>query len=160
MKDYEWKYGDKRFPKTNLEPTLLFTGNYAEYIIPEESSANINIRFSADYTCEDLEQILLEKAKPLGIELSFRRSGEAFYCDDEHLKNLLSQAINQVTGLRPRFSGAGGTSDARHMIKYCNVIEFGVQDATIHQANERVKTKDLQMLEDIYFEFLKRYFQG
>ena len=61
MKDYEWKYEDKRFPETNLEPTLLFTGNYAENIIPGESSANINIRFSSDYDSEQLQQILSEK---------------------------------------------------------------------------------------------------
>lgn len=158
MKDYVWKYEDKRFPKTNLEPTLLFTGNYAENIIPEETSSNINIRFGADYTSDDLKRILLEYAEPLGIDLTFRVSGEAFYCDDNKLKGLISKAINNVTGLIPEFSAGGGTSDCRYMIKYCNVIEFGIQDETIHQANEKVKVDDLKKLEDIYLEFLNLYF--
>lgn len=160
MKDYKWKYEDKRFPKTNLEPTLLFTGNYAENVIPEESSANINIRFGADYNSEQLKQILSEKADPFGIKLSFRVSSEAYICDDENLKVLLSQAIRDVTGLTPRFSAEGGTSDGRYMIEHCNVIEFGIQDETIHQSNERVKVEDLKKLKDIYFEFLKLYFDA
>ena len=160
MKDYEWKYEDKRFPKTNLEPTLLFTGNYAENIIPGESSANINIRFSSDYDSEQLQQILSEKAVPLGIDLSFRVNGEAYCCDDERLKDLMSAAIRNITGLIPRFSTEGGTSDGRYMVKYCNVIEFGIQDETMHQSNEKVKIADLKKLEDIYFEFLRLYFNA
>ncbi len=160
MKDYRWKYKDRRFPKTNLEPTLLFTGNYAENVIPGESSANINIRFGADYNSEQLKQIFSEKAEEFGVKLTFRVSGEAYCCDDERLKNLLSAAIKNVSGLTPKFSAGGGTSDGRYMIKHCNVIEFGIQDETIHQCNERVKTADLKKLEEIYFEFLKLYFHA
>jgi len=160
MKDYEWKHEDKRFPKTNLEPTLLFTGNYAENVIPKESSVNINIRFGADYNSDQLKQILSEKAAQFGIDLSFRVSGEAYCCDNERLKNLLSSAIKNITGLVPRFSTEGGTSDGRYMIKYCNVIEFGIQDKTIHQSNEKIKIDDLRKLEDIYFEFLNLYFHA
>ncbi len=160
MKGHEWKYEDKRFPKTNLEPTLLFTGNYAENVIPGESSANLNIRFGADYNSDQLKQILEEKAAPLGIDLSFRVSGEAYCCDDENLKSLMSSAVKKATGLIPQFSAEGGTSDGRHMIKHCNVIEFGIQDETIHQNNERVKISDLRKLEDIYLEFLKLYFNA
>ena len=160
MKDYEWQYKDRRFPKTNLEPTLLFTGNYAENVIPGESSANINIRFGADYNSEQLKYILSEKAKNFGIALSFRVSGEAYCCDDKRLKQLMSSAIKNVTGLVPEFSAEGGTSDGRYMIKHCNVIEFGIQDETIHQCNEKVKIDDLKKLEDVYFEFLKLYFHA
>ena len=158
MKDYQWKHEDKRFPQTNLEPTLLFTKNHAENVVPEETSANLNIRFGADYSSDDLKKILSEKAEPLNINLDFRVSGEAYCCDDPRLKNLISTAIKKVTGLTAEFSAAGGTSDGRYMIKHCNVIEFGLPDATIHQKNERVKIEDLRNLEEIYFEFLKLYF--
>lgn len=160
MKDYEWKHEDKRFPKTNLEPTLLFTGNYAVNIIPGESSANLNIRFGSDYNSDQLKQILSEKAALFEIDLSFRISGEAYCSDDERLKNLMSSSIKNVTGLTPRFSAEGGTSDGRYMIKHCNVIEFGIQDETMHQSNEKVRVGDLKKLEDIYFEFLKLYFNA
>lgn len=160
MKDYEWKYEDKRFPKTNLEPTLLFTGNYAQNVIPEESSANLNIRFSADYNADQIKQILSEKAAEFEVTLSFIVNGEPYYCDNERLKSLMASAIKNVTGLTPRFSADAGTSDGRYMIKYCNVIEFGTQINMMHRSNEKVRVSDLKKLEDIYFEFLKLYFNA
>lgn len=158
MLEYEWKHKDKRFPKTNLEPTMLFTNNYAENVAPDESSANINIRYSSDYDSENLKKICEQEAKEYNVSLSFTVSGDAYCCDDEKLKSLISSAINEVTGENPEFSCAGGTSDGRYMIKYCNIIEFGLQDANIHQKNERAKVDDLLCLSKIYNVFLNRYF--
>ncbi len=159
LKKYNWKYSDKRYPKTNLEPTLLYTGNYAENVVPGESSANINIRFGGDYTSETIKNVFEKISEPYNVKLDFRISGEAYCCDDINLQKQLTQAIQKETGLVPEFSAGGGTSDGRYMIRYCNVIEFGLQDATIHQCNERAKIKDLKTLENIYFRFLKNYFQ-
>jgi len=159
IKQYPWKHNDKRFPKTNLEPTLLFSDNYAENVVPEKSSANLNIRFGGDYSANQLKMILQNEARIYDIDLNFKVSGEAYYCDDQNLHNLLAQSIKNITGLTPEFSAAGGISDARHMIKYCNVIEFGLIDETIHQANEKVKIEDLYILEEIYLEFLRNYFR-
>lgn len=160
MKDYEWKHEDNRFPKTNLEPTLLFTGNYAQNVIPGESSANLNIRFGADYDADQIKQILAEKAAKFEVTLSFVVNGEPYYCDNEKLKSLMSSAIKNATGLIPRFSAEAGTSDGRFMIEYCNVIEFGVQVEMMHRNNEKVKINDLKKLENVYFEFLKLYFNA
>lgn len=164
MLKYEWKYEDKRFPKTNIEPTMLFTNNYAVNVAPDESSANLNIRYGADYTHEELQQILLNEAEKFGVSLEFSASGDAYCCDNEKLKELLSESIKKVTKkittdkIVPEFSCAGGTSDGRHMIQYCNIIEFGLQDACIHQKNEKVKVSDLVLLSEIYRDFLERYF--
>ena len=54
--EYEWKHKDKSFQKTN-EPTILFTNNYSENVSPDESSANIIIRYSSDYDSENLENM-------------------------------------------------------------------------------------------------------
>ena len=158
MLEYEWKHKDKSFPKTNFEPTMLFTNNYAENVAPEESSANINIRYSSDYNSEDLKKICEQEAKEYNVSLDFNVSGDAYCCDNEKLKSLISSAINEVTGENPEFSCAGGTSDGRYMIKYCNIIEFGLLDANMHQKNERAKIDDLLCLSKIYHAFIKRYF--
>ena len=160
MKDYEWKHEDKRFPKTNLEPTLLFTGNYAQNVVPGESSTNLNIRFSPDYHSDQIKQIFAEKAAQFEVTLNFIVNGEAYYCEDNRLKSLISSAIKNIIGLTPRFSAEGGTSDGRYMIKHCNVIEFGILDETMHQSNEKVRIDDLKKLKDIYFEFLNLYFNA
>jgi len=157
MKEYQWKQNSSKFPTTNLEPTLLYTKNYAVNVVPDVSSANINIRFSDDYTSSELEQILQQQNED-NLDLKFNRSGEAYYCENENLKNTLAQAIFETTGLHPEFSGAGGTSDGRFMKNYCNVIEFGVPDATMHQKDEYTNIDDLVNLEKTYIAFLKKYF--
>ena len=158
MLKYEWKHEDKRFPKTNIEPTMLFTNNYATNVVPDKSSANLNIRYSSDYHASDLEKICKSEAHEYGISLEFDISGDAYCCDDPNLKSLLSSSIKEVTGLTPEFSCAGGTSDGRYMIKYCNIIEFGLPDANIHQKNERAKVDDILTLSKIYLNFLLKYF--
>lgn len=158
MMNYKWKYDDKRFPRTNLEPTLLFTNNYATNVAPDSSSANLNIRYGADYNSEDLKKILLDEAKDYDISLDFVVSGDSYFCDNERLKGILSLAIKDITGIGTEFSCGGGISDGRYMIKYCNIIEFGLQDSTMHQKNEKVKINDLLVLEKIYLSFIEKYF--
>ncbi|MDR1235760.1 MAG: succinyl-diaminopimelate desuccinylase [Holosporaceae bacterium] len=160
ISDYPWKHENKKFPKTNLEVTMLFSDNCATNIVPELSSANLNIRFGDDYTSETLKTIIEQEAKEFNeLTFDFYPSGEAYYCDNERLKNILAASVKEVVNIDPSFSAAGGTSDGRFMIHHCNVIEFGVQDATIHQKDEKVKVSDLQNLKKIYLSFLKKYFK-
>jgi succinyl-diaminopimelate desuccinylase len=156
--NYEWKYEDARFPKTNAEPTLLFTNNYATNVVPDLSSVNINVRFGADYTPEELKDIFRAIAAEFNMELEFEFNGNAYYCHDQRLSSLLASSIEEVAGISPRFSAAGGTSDGRYMAPHCNIIEFGLQDATIHQKNEKIKMEDLLNLEKIYETFMDKYF--
>ena len=157
MADYNWRYENKKFPKTKIEPTLLYTNNYAVNVVPDESSANINIRYGADYTATELQEIFKREAAEFNLDLEFKVSGDACYCESD-LQNILADSIREVMGVQPKFSAEGGISDGRYMIEHCNIIEFGLQDATIHQKNEHVKISDLYALEKIYAAFLKRYF--
>ena len=160
ISDYQWKHENKRFPKTNLEVTMLTTNNYAPNIVPDLSSANLNIRFGDDYTAEKLKILIQQEAKGFdNLSFDFLPSGEAYYCDNKFLKSTISSAISAIVGVTPVFSTAGGTSDGRFMVRYCEVVEFGLPDSTIHQKNERAKIADLKNLERIYFLFLKKYFE-
>jgi succinyl-diaminopimelate desuccinylase len=57
-------------------------------------------------------------------------------------------------------STTGGTSDARFIKNYCPVLEFGLVGQTMHQINERVETRDLETLAQIYQAVLTDYFAG
>jgi acetylornithine deacetylase/succinyl-diaminopimelate desuccinylase-like protein len=60
------------------------------------------------------------------------------------------------TGHYPVMSAAGGTSDGRFFANAnTQVVELGVPNASIHQANEHVHLSDLATLEDIYTDILK-----
>jgi succinyl-diaminopimelate desuccinylase len=159
LMNHDWIYTDKRFPKTNIEPTMLFTNNYAENIAPDTTSARLNIRYGADYQSVELKKFFLDEALGQDIEVEFSVSGDSYYCDGGELKNILSDAIFDVAAINPEFSAGGGISDGRYMIEHCNIIEFGLQDAFIHQKNEKVKISDLKILEKMYLSFIRRYFQ-
>ena len=53
----------------------------------------------------------------------------------------------------------GGTSDARFFKDYCEVVELGMINKTLHQINENVKISDLHKLTNIYFKILEKYFE-
>ena len=62
------------------------------------------------------------------------------------------------TGRRPVLSTTGGTSDARFICKYAQVLEFGLVGQTMHAVDERTPVADLHRLEAIYRRALHAYF--
>ena len=76
------------------------------------------------------------------------------------LVEVVSQAIRGHTGRLPELSTTGGTSDARFIKHYCPVLEFGLVGQTMHQIDERVETRDLEVLAQIYHAVLDDYFAG
>ncbi|MDR3526840.1 MAG: M20/M25/M40 family metallo-hydrolase, partial [Rhizomicrobium sp.] len=67
-------------------------------------------------------------------------------------------AVAQVTGAKPEHSTTGGTSDGRFIKELCPVVELGLMNATMHQANECVPVADIEKLTDIYTAILGAYF--
>jgi succinyl-diaminopimelate desuccinylase len=70
----------------------------------------------------------------------------------------VANAIAEVTGRKPVLSTTGGTSDARFIKNYCQVVEFGLVGQTMHAVDEHVPTADLVALTGIYKNILDRYF--
>ena len=61
---------------------------------------------------------------------------------------MVTKAIEEVTGRKPHLSTSGGTSDARFITAHCPVVEFGLVGQTMHQVDERVPIADLRALTD------------
>jgi succinyl-diaminopimelate desuccinylase len=77
-------------------------------------------------------------------------SGEAFITLPGAFSELVAAAVEVETGIRPEASTTGGTSDARFLRALCPVIEFGLNNATMHKRDEAVATADLDVLARIY----------
>lgn len=154
--------GTEFFPPSNLEVTTVDVGNPSVNVIPEQAVAKFNIRFNDQHHSDDLKQwihaICEEECEEGGFELNFRVSGEAFVTPPGALSDLVAGAIKHITGIDAVLSTTGGTSDARIIKDYCPVIEFGTTGRTPHQVNEFVMVEDLEKLERIYHEILRRYF--
>jgi succinyl-diaminopimelate desuccinylase len=68
----------------------------------------------------------------------------------------VTQAVREVTGLTPKLSTGGGTSDGRFIATLgAQVVECGVINATIHKVNEHVSLADIDRLQRIYLRTLE-----
>jgi succinyl-diaminopimelate desuccinylase len=158
-------YGSAHFAPSNFEVTNIDVGNKATNVIPAGAVAHFNIRYNDKHSPETLKAHLREQVqlalKPTGLAftLDFDPPSHQFLTQLGPLDALLSQAVNEVTGLIPTLSTEGGTSDARFIKDYCPVVEFGLLAETIHKVDEHVAVADLHQLTAVYRRFIELYFE-
>ena len=152
--------GNAFFPPTNLEITSIDTENKITNLIPEKVTAKFNIRFNNSYNSKTLIKTLKKRLDNLKThyELSTKISGESFLNQSDILNTHLEKSIFEITKENVEFSTSGGTSDARFISKICPVVEFGSVGETMHQIDEKVKIKDLDLLSKIYIDLLDRVY--
>ncbi len=159
--------GNEFFLPTDIQIPTFDVGNPAHNVIPEYASATINIRFNDLHTPESLIQWLNEKIESIftNIEnatckVKHEISARSFLNKPGNLSKIVSKSISQATGRNeePELSTDGGTSDARFIKNYCEVIELGIRNQTLHQVDEFVFLDDLNELTKIYYKILENYF--
>ena len=148
--------GSEWFEPSSLQVTSIDVGNPATNVIPGRAEARLNIRFNDHHSANSLDRWLRDAcdAQGPGATLEVRVSGEAFVTRPGPFVAALSRAITDRTGLTPRLDTGGGTSDARFVVPYCPVAEFGLVGASMHKADENVTISDLNRLASIYHGFL------
>lgn len=144
--------GTDWFSPSNLEVTDLSVGNPATNVIPAEARARLNIRFNDRHTGAELVEWIRKTAAEIAPRASIEAkiSGEAFITRPDGFATLIADAIKAETGLEPKLSTSGGTSDARFIRRLCPVIEFGLPNATMHKADEAAAIEDIKALARIY----------
>ena len=152
--------GSEWFEPSRLQVTSIDVGNPATNVIPGRAEARLNIRFNDHQSANSLRRWLQDTcaAHGPGAALELRVSGEAFVTRPGAFVEALSRAIVERTGLTPRLDTGGGTSDARFVVTYCPVAEFGLVGASMHKADENVTISDLDQLASIYRAFLDGVF--
>jgi succinyl-diaminopimelate desuccinylase len=64
---------------------------------------------------------------------------------------VLGHAVTEVTGIVPKLSTSGGTSDGRFLaVVSREVVEFGPVNASIHAIDEHVALADIAPLSRVY----------
>ena len=156
--------GTDHFDPSTLAVTTFDTGNPATNVIPAKCSAAVNIRFNDSHSSADLTRWIEGEGKAASdafdveIDLRIKVSGESFLTPPGPLSDLISDAIEGETGIRPEQSTSGGTSAARFIKSHCPVVEFGLVGRTMHQVDERVAVADIPRLKTIYRRILDGYF--
>ncbi|MCG7392092.1 succinyl-diaminopimelate desuccinylase [Microvirga sp. ACRRW] len=157
-------HGTEHFDASNLEVTTVDVGNPASNVIAAEARATFNIRFNDTWTPASLEaEISRRLSEAAGNSVRYTLHVEptnaiAFLTPPNEFVGFISDAIEAETGIRPKLSTTGGTSDARFIVKDCPVVEFGLVGQTMHQIDERVAVADLDRLTAIYRKVLNAYF--
>ena len=152
--------GTDHFQASSLQFTTGDVGNPTTNVIPGEARATFNIRFNDTWNPKSLETEIRQRLGLAGAryELKVECSGGAFVTPPGPLAEILSNAVQEITGRKPELSTTGGTSDARFIKDYCPVIEFGLTGETMHKIDENVATADIEKLSRIYERVLERFF--
>ena len=159
--------GNKYFVPSSIQIPTFDVGNSAANVIPESAKATINIRFNNNHTGESLKQWLKDHIKihfndlpHASCTFTTDQTGEPFLTKPGELCVLVSSACREIndTNINPELATDGGTSDARFIKDYCEVIEIGLVNKTLHQVDECVMTDDLYKLYKLYLLILEKYF--
>ena len=158
LTETEWDKGNDYFPPTTFQVSNIHSGTGVTNVIPGECEIVFNFRFSTAITDTEIRQrveALLDKHK-VKYEINWALSGQAFLTEKGELVNATEKAIKDVCHYDTQLSTAGGTSDGRFIAPTgAQVVELGPLNATIHQVNECVAVKDLDILSDVYEKLLE-----
>lgn len=152
--------GTDWFQPSNLEITDIAIGNPATNVIPARATARISIRFNDRHTGASLSAMVSDIAERHGGTARAVISGEAFITLPGDFSAMVAAAVKAETGLNPEASTTGGTSDARFLRSVCPVIEFGLNNATMHKRDEAVAIADLPVLTRIYARIARAALAG
>ena len=150
--------GNDHFQPSNLEVVKISAANDSDNIIPGEAKAQFNVRFSSEYTPEDLKTELERRMTTAGVkyEIKWWVSGDSFLTTPGLLTDAITTAVQNKLGVTPQMSTTGGTSDARFIKNICPVVEFGLVGETMHKVDECVRVDDVHALTDIYTDAIGR----
>ncbi len=158
LADTTWDEGNDHFPPTTFQISSIHAGTGdANNVIPGELSVEFNLRFGTASTPESLkarvESVLRRHA--LRYDLQWRLSGEPFLTAEGRLIDAVKQAVDEILGITPALSTAGGTSDGRFIAPVgAQVVELGPVNATIHKINECIEIGDPDRLSRVYWRIL------
>ena len=159
--------GNENFLPTSVQIATIDIGNPVQNVIPELAKATVNIRFNDMHSSDSLIKWIDNKIEKIFSKLenasctyTYDATAESFLNKAGDLYNIISKSISDVTGRNspPEQATDGGTSDARYIKNYCEVVELGLRNQTLHKVDEFVFVEDIIKLENIYFRILENYF--
>ena len=148
--------GDEFFSPSKFVITDIRSGIQVTNVTPNELKMMFNIRNTTLTTQKEVRMFVEKHLSSLDYELELTQGSYPFRTNPtSKVVQSIDKAIEKVTGITPKHSTAGGTSDARFIAKFCiDVIEFGVKNDSIHAINERTTAKEVQDLYDVFKELI------
>ena len=144
--------GDEFFSPSKFVITDIRSGMQVTNVTPSHLDMMFNVRNTTLTTQKEVTEFVEKSFKNLDYTLRLTQGSYPFKTDtNTKLVKNIDIAIEKVTGIKPKHSTAGGTSDARFIAPLgIDVIEFGVKNTHIHSTNERTTRKEVQDLYEVF----------
>jgi succinyl-diaminopimelate desuccinylase len=151
--------GDEFFEPSQFVITDIRGGIEVCNVTPNDIKIMFNVRNSTKTTKDDLQRFVEKSFEGLDFELELAQSAKPFVTSpDSKVVQILEDAIKSVCGEKPKYSTAGGTSDARFLAEFgVKSIEFGVINDTIHAPNERCSIDEVEKLYQVFKKVIKNF---
>ncbi|MGW8169906.1 MAG: succinyl-diaminopimelate desuccinylase [Sulfurovaceae bacterium] len=151
--------GDEYFAPSTLVITDIRSGMEVTNVTPGILKMMFNIRNSTKTTIDDIRSFVEQKFDGLDFSLELSQSANPFVTSSQSvLAKTVTTSIEKYCHITPKYSTAGGTSDARFIAPYeIEVLEFGVINDTIHAPNERVGIDEVEKLYKVFMQVIKDF---
>lgn len=154
-----WDEGNESFGPTSLQISNIQAGTGANNVIPGQLQVVMNFRFGTASSEQDLrgrsEDIL--RRHGLDFRIDWDLSGAPFLTPPGRLRAAVTEAVRAQCGIEPRPDTGGGTSDGRFVGPWgAEVVEIGPLNASIHSIDEHVELADLERLQPLYLDIVRR----
>lgn len=157
----EWDAGNEYFPPTTWQISNIHGGTGATNVIPGSVDIVFNFRFSTASSVEGLKARVHHILDRHGLQydLEWELGAKPYLTPRGRLVEVLAESIREHTGVEPKLSTTGGTSDGRFIADIAReVVEFGPVNKTIHKIDECVGVEELTQLVGVYRCTLERLF--
>ncbi|ABB44722.1 succinyldiaminopimelate desuccinylase [Sulfurimonas denitrificans DSM 1251] len=144
--------GDEFFSPSKFVITDIRAGMQVTNVTPNELKMMFNVRNTTLTSQKEIREFVEKNLEDLDYDLRLTQGSYPFKTDTKtKLVKNIDASIEQISGIKPKHSTAGGTSDARHMAPLgIDVIEFGVINDTIHAINERTTKDEVKKLYEVF----------
>ena len=157
LKAVSWDQGNEYFDPTSFQISNIDSGTGATNVVPGHLNMLFNFRFSPESSHDSLKERfiqILEKSK-CDFEIDWTLNAVPYLTKKTNLLNIIQSALNKINNTEAVIDNGGGTSDGRWVAPTgAEVIELGPRNKTIHQIDEKISIKDLELLTEIYHQIL------
>ncbi len=156
---YDLDRGDEYFAPSKFVITDLRSGMEVTNVTPGTLKMMFNVRNSTKTDQKRIKEFIAEAFTGLDYTLELSQGSYPFRTDTKaQIVKSMVHSVKQITGIEPKLSTAGGTSDARYIAQFgIDVVEFGVRNDRIHAPNERTAVQEVEDLYEVFKHTLRSF---
>jgi succinyl-diaminopimelate desuccinylase len=146
-------------PEPSLEVTTVNTTETYNSI-PGEVRIGLDLRYLPSQDVQSIVREIEEELEGLeaGVEVEVEQDhGGDFILEDEEFREISTEVLEEIRGVKPEYITEGGASDGRFFSeKGTPFIELGVNQESVHGENEYCRVENLEKLRRAYYEIGRR----